>query len=274
MRLSQTVVLALAATPLLFSCTKEKPLHQRISVTAADGSALSEVVYIPLEGASSFWNVQSDEAIDIFYKEAAVETSSWFHITEVSQTAAGEYKISYTAQPRGNTLEKRSGTLSLVSPEHYLGAFLSVRQGYDKVWGHAFSGGEMSLLPGSSWTSGTMDGISAVKEAWLAFSARADELPGGGAATFPLEVTLTGGGYFKDINRTSYQVDIQTASQFGADNFYKLHIFNDGKVFSSESRIIFSVPAEKSSVIRLRDVSLYEIPVKGSGITGISDSDE
>lgn len=263
-----SVLLLLALTSL--SCSQDRSVPERIRVTAPDGEVLSNTVYIPLEGATSSWIVSSQEPLTIFFKEATNASPEWFSIKDVRQAADGSYSIEYTAEPRGHTLELRSGTLSMVAPEHYLGAFISVRQGYEKVWSKTFQGDGLSLLPGSTWTSETMDGISGVKDAWLSFTARADE-----QTTVPsITVSLVGGAYFYDINRTAQVIDVQSSESFGADSFYKLHIYNGGKVFSSESKVVFSVPAESAAVIHIGAVSVYEIPVKSSGITGISQSDE
>ena len=277
MRISTLVsaLLPCAALLLLGACDEKQASEvARIRVTASDGTALSQTVIIPLEGEESSWTVRSEEDVDIFYKEAlGSSTGGWFSITDIRRTAPGCYTVNYSAQPRGNTLELRSGTVSLVSPENYLGAFISVRQGYSKVWEKTFSGDGQAILPGRSWTSPTMDGISSIQDAWLAFRVKADAIPGG-SGVYPVVVSLDGGAEFADIHRTSYMLDVQVSETYGADNFIKLHISNGGRVFSSESTVKFSVPSELSSVIRLGSVSVYEIPVVSDGITGISDADE
>lgn len=273
MRIIKLVLAMLPCAALLCSCTVKNSAPGRIQITAADGSAVSKTVYIPLEGESSSLNVRSEEDVDIFYKQASGTYEDWFTISDIRREAPGEYTVSYTAKALGNTLDLRSGSLCFVSPDNYLGAFLSIRQGYQKIWETDFSGNGLAVEPGKSWTSETMDGISSIQDAWLSFNARADAV-GENAGQFPLVVSLDGGASFMDINRSSYQLDVQASDTFGADNFFKLHIYNGGRVFSSESTVSFSVPAELSSVIRIGSVSIYEIPVESNGITGISESDE
>ena len=273
MRLLKLALALLPVAALLCSCSKASPASGRIVVTTQDGSPVSTAVTLPLEGESSFWNVQADEDVDIFYKEAPGTAEKWFTVTDIRKNGPGNYTVSYSAKPRGNTLELRSGTMNLVSPGSYLGAFFTVRQGYTKIWEKAFDGEGLSILPGNSWTSDTMDGISAIQDAWLSFHAKADALPGS-SGIFPVSVTLEGGAGFVDINRSTFVVDIQAGENFGADSFHRLHIQNGGRVFSSESRVRFSVPSDVSTVIRIRDISIYEIPVAKEGIHGTSDSDE
>ena len=273
MNIRRLLVVLLPCAALLCSCSDRNSASGRIQVTAADGSLVSRTVYIPIEGESSSWHVRSEEDVEIFYKQAGGTSGEWFSISDIRKDGSGEYTVSYTAKPLGNTLDLRSGTLSIVAPDHYLGAFLSIRQGYKKVWEKTFSGDALSIAPGNAWASGTMDGISAIKDAWVSFRAKADALPGT-TGHFPLVVSLEGGAVFFDINRTSYELDVQAGETYGPDNFYKLHIYNGGRVFSSESALSFSVPSAQSSIIRIDNVAIYEIPVESSGITGISESDE
>lgn len=272
MNLLKWALALLPCTVLLSSCAEKPSAAGRISVTKPDGAIVSSAFIVPLEGESSSWNVQAEEDVDIFYKEASGTAEKWFTVTGISKNGPGNYTVSYSAKPRGNTLELRSGTMSFVAPGSYLGAFFSVQQGYKKIWEKSFGGEGLSILPGHSWTSDTMDGISSIQDAWLSFHAKADALPGG-SGVYPVSVTLVGGAGFADINRSTYVVDLQAGENFGADSFHRLHIYNGGRVFSSESRVLFSVPSDLSTVIRIRDISIYEIPVAKDGISGISDSD-
>ena len=188
--------MAIALLPcaaLLCSCAEKNAAPGRIQVTAADGTSIQKTVYVPLE-----------EDVDIFYKQAQGLTEDWFTISDIRRDAPGEYTVSYTAKPLGNTLDLRSGSLCFVSPDSYLGAFLSVRQGYKKIWQKTFSGDGLAIAPGKTWTSGTLEGISSIQDAWISFNAKADPLPGN-AGFFPLVVSLDGGASFVDINRSSYE---------------------------------------------------------------------
>lgn len=260
----------LPSLALVLSCAQEPAVAERIRVTTPDGTAISKTVFLPLEGESSSWKVEAQEDLSIFYTQAKETEADWFSITGITRTAKGEYEVQYTVKPLENTLEVRSGSVSMVAPDYYLGAFLCVRQGYEKVWDKTFAGEGLSLESGAVWTSETLDGVSAVKDAWLSFTAEADAFVSGGAFS-PLTVTLLGGGRFDDIARDTYQVDIPAGEE---ETFFKLHIKNGGRVFSSETRIRFSVPSGKSSLIRIGDVAVHEIPVARDGIIGISESDE
>lgn len=273
MIIRRLALVLLSVTPLLFSCSGKNSAGGRVKVTTADGAVVAKTVYIPLEGESSSLDIRAEKDVEIFYNEAPGAYGEWFSISDIRKNGTGSYTVSYTAKPRGNTLDLRSGTLSIVSPEDYLGAFISIRQGYRKIWEKSFGNDGMAIYPGAGWTSPTMDGISSIKDAWLSFSAKADVIPGTNGL-FPLTVTLVGGATFHDIDRTVYELDVQSGDTFGSDSFYKLHIMNGGRVFSSESAVKFSVPSELSSVIRIGNVSIYEIPVESDGITGISQSDE
>lgn len=264
---------ALLFAVLNVSCTKKDAFQGRIKVTGPDGKALSTSVMIPLEGGSSYWNVRSEEDLSIFYTEARQETSSeWFSITDIQQTAPGSYVVNYRAEPRGNTLELRSGTVSMVAPEKYLGAFLCVRQGYERKWNVSFPDGK-KLLPGNSWTAEPGTKVNGTKEAWLSFTART-EPSGNRAKMTPLSVSLSYGASFTDINRSTYQVDVPSDDHFGPECYFRLRVGNGGEELSSRVKIVFSTGAESTSTIQLGEVALYEIPVTGNGIIGISESDE
>lgn len=265
----------LTAAVLIVSCRAEAPLRERIKVTTASGSTILKTLYVPVEGEFSSLLVQADAALEIDYREAVNAGGNWFRIKEIQPRSQGEYLISYEAEPRGNTLDIRTGTLSLVAPEENLGAFLNVRQGFEKVWSESFSGGVLSLTPGQEWTSPTLDGISSIRDSWLSFVARAESFPGASEyLSYPLIVTLSEGAVFAETDRASFVVDILQGDAFGSGSFHKLHIYNGGKVFSSETKLSFSVPGGDGPAIKIDDVCIYEIPVKSSGINGISEYDE
>lgn len=266
-----------AAVPLaalFLSCTEtvEKP---RIEVLSSDGARLSKTLYVPVDGGNIRLTVCSEADLDISYSQAVDSPEDWLELVSVIRTEADAYEINLSAKPLGNTLDLRSGTLGIRSPKDYIGAFLNVRQGYEPVWVQPFSDepdGYLSLGPGESWESGPLTGISSVKDAFLAFEARAD-VAGGDYANYPLVLELSGGGYFHDIARSVYVTDVAPAAGFEAAPYHKYHIYNGGKVFSSESSLRVSVPSGAECRILLDNVTVYEIPVSSADAIGISEED-
>lgn len=271
-----TIIYKTAAVLVLVSaiasCTDDESFHERIKVNTKDGEAISKTLFIPVEGESSHLEVQADESLEIFCKSEVGETDNWFRITDVRKLESGKYIVEYEADARRSTLDLRNVTMSLVAPSAGLGCFLNVRQGFRKVWNESFSSGDIALAEGQSWTSATIDGISSVKDAWITFIARGESASGDNNC--PLMITLAGGGIFTDNDKAVCEIDVASSDEYGSDSFRKLHIYNGGKVFSSESKVIFSVPDGSSASVRIDEVCVYEIPVKSSGITGISDYDE
>ena len=266
----KTFVLCLAA--LSFSCAKEDDT-QRIQVLASDGSSLVSTLALPVEGGSFTLKVKSVSDLDIFYEQAQDTEEGWFTLEETIRTEPGEYLVRCSAKPLVSTLDLRNGTLCFSAPDACIGKFLDVRQGYERVLQEAFSGQtgkQLTLAPGEVWESGLLTGISSVKDAWLTFEARAES----GLSYLPLHVELIGGATFPDIARTVCVTDIAPAAQFTPESFCKLHIYNGGVVFSSETRIRLSLQSDAGASLCLDNLTIYNIPVARDGIIGDLDDEE
>ena len=267
--LSITLTLILSAI-LALSCSKHDEAS-RIDVFSQDGTKLSTRFIAPVEGGNFTLTVKSVADLDIFYTEASGSESEWFELKDVIKTGSGDYRVKFTIQPLEGTLELRNGTLSFSAPRAYLGKFLDIRQGYVKIYQDNFSSQEgkiLALAPGESWQSGILTGLSTIKNAWLSFQARTETSEG-----CTLEVGLTGGASFPEIARNECMTDIASAAEFDNGCFYPLHIYNSGKVFSSETKISFTAPSDAESVIYIDNLTIYEIPV-ASGINGDDDEEQ
>lgn len=256
---------------LAISCSKDDG-GSRLEVFSHDGKKLSTKFIAPVEGGTFTLTAKSGEELDVFYNEGTDGVSTWFELDDVVKTGAGKYQVKFTIQPLVGTLALRNGTLSFSAPKAYLGKFLDVRQGYAQIYQDKFSSETdkcLALAPGEFWQSGLLTGISALKDAWLSFDARAES----GSGDVPLEVEILGGAEFPEIARSVYVTDIAGAGEFDSTCFYKLHVYNGGKVFSSETKIRFSVPSDAGSVIYIDNLTIYEIPVT-SGINGNDDEEQ
>ena len=270
-RLLKLLLSAGLISVLAISCSKDDG-GSRLEVFSHDGKKLSTKFIAPVEGGTFTLTAKSGEELDVFYNEGTDGVSTWFELDDVVKTGAGKYQVKFTIQPLVGTLALRNGTLSFSAPKAYLGKFLDVRQGYAQIYQEKFSSETdkyLTLDPGESWQSGTLTGISALKDAWLTFEARVES----SSDDIPLEVELIGGAQFPEISRTTYVTDIASAGGFDNSCFYKLHIYNGGKVFSSETKIRFSVPSDAGSVIYIDNLTIYEIPVT-SGINGNDDEEQ
>lgn len=258
-------------TVLMLSCSKGDD-SSRLEVFSQDGKRLSTKFIAPVEGGSFTLQAKSSDELDIFYTEGTGEESTWFELGDVRKNGKGNYQVSFTIQPLEGSLALRNGTLSFSAPKAYLGKFLDVRQGYVQIFQEKFSSMSdkyLTLTPGDSWQSGILTGISALKDAWLSFEARAEAAD----CDISLEVELLGGAEFPEIARNVYVTDVAGAGEFDKTCFYRLHIYNDGKVFSSETKIRFTVPSDAGSVIHIDNLTIYEIPV-ASGINGDDDEEQ
>lgn len=274
MRTAEKILAALLVAALPLSCSK-KDAGPRIAVYSADGSLLKKTLFIPVEGGNFTLTAETESELDISYSEAVGAVGGWFRIQDISKAGDGKWQVKCSADPLERTLDLRNGTLSFSAPEDYIGAFLNVRQGYERVWSQNFSqepDGFLTLAPGESWNSGFLTGISSVKDVYLAFEARAESVPGSEFINYPLSVEILGGGFFPEIERDVYVQDVEPAEAFNVGSFHKMRIWNSGKVFSSESTLTLSVPYGSGSAIYIDNVVIYEIPVE-SGDIGISEED-
>ena len=268
--LSITLTLILSAI-LPLSCSKQDGVS-RIDVFSQDGTRLSTQFIAPVEGGDFTLTVKTVADLDIFYTEASGSESEWFKLQDVIKTGTGEYRVNFTIRPLEGTLELRNGTLSFSAPSACLGKFLDVRQGYVKIYQENFSsqdGKVLALAPGESWQSNILTGLSLIKNAWISFQARTESSDGYST----LEVMLTGGATFPEIARNVRMTDIAYAAEFDNTCFYPLHIYNAGKVFSSETKICLTAPSDAESVIYIDNLTIYEIPV-ASGINGDDDEEQ
>lgn len=256
---------------LAISCSKDDG-NSRLEIFSQDGKRLSTKFIAPVEGGRFTIHAESKEELEVFYSEGTEGESTWFELNDVVKTGAGKYQVKFTIQPLEGTLALRNGTLSFSAPKAYLGKFLDVRQGYAQIYQEKFSSETdkyLTLDQGESWQSGLLTGVSTIKDAWLSFEARAESTSG----EVPLEVEIIGGAEFPEISRSVYVTDIAGNGEFDNTCFYKLHIYNDGKVFSSETKVRFAVPADAESVIYIDNLTIYEIPVT-SGINGNDDEEQ
>ena len=264
---------------LLLSCSAKEPAP-RLEVLSSDGTRLSKTLTIPVEGGKFTLSARSDNDLDIFYNEMAGASAGWFQVQEISNPAPGEYVVKCSAESlvKNKTLDLRQGTLSFSAPRAFSGCFLDVRQGYARVWRQSFSsmpGGCLSLQPGDLWNSGAMTGISAIRNAYVTFEARA-EMAGGSSEmlNIPLHLTLGGGATFPTVSRTEYVTDVAPYDTFEPACFQMIRIYNGGVVFSSETTLTLSLPAGAGAVLYVNNVSIYEIPVVRDEINGEEDDDD
>ena len=259
----------------ILSCSN-KDDGPRIEVLSQDGRALLKTLAVPLEGGSFTLTAKSMSSLDIFYEQSP-DAQEWFKLLDVSREQDGLYKVKCSAAPLENTLDLRSGSLSFSSPEDCLGKFLNVRQGYEKVWQETYQkmqDGVLVLSPGESWQSDFISGISSIKKGYISFQARIDPTQEEDDLSGILCVELLGGGLFSEIERGVYQIDVPLSPSFSPSSFQKLIIYNSGRVFSSESSIILTVPASASAPVIIDNLSVYELPADEAGIDAISDDDE
>lgn len=261
---------------LFLSCAKEGEAP-RILVQKADGTSLTSTLTLPLEGGSVFLRAKASASLDIFYEQAQDEVGGWFVLEEIDTVSQGEYLVTCSVQPLTGTLDLRHGTLGFSAPDAFIGRFLDVRQGYERIFLEEFSSldqKELLLKPGESWESGLLTGISAIKDAWLAFDARAEAQADSNMVNIPVLVEMVGGATFPDIARVECMTDVSIAGGFSPDGYRKLHIFNGGVVFSSESKVRISLPEEAGAAVHIDNLSIYEIPVARDSIIGGNEDEE
>lgn len=255
---------------LVLSCNKASEAP-RLKVLSSDGTPLTTALSLPFHGGEFTLTAFCEEEIDIFYEQSSQTPQEWFQLQEVNKVSAEEYRIKFTCEPLAGTLDLRNGTLSFVSPKTFIGMFLDIRQGYEQIFTENFSSladKELKLSSGESWQSGLLTGLSSIKDAWVTFQAKAESA---NTLEHPVTVEIIGGASFPDIARTQCVVDIISSETYSNDNFYKLHIYNAGKVFSSETKLAFSVASDTDATIHIDNLTIYEIPVAKDGIIGGED---
>lgn len=257
---------ALLLMPLaLVSCepkeTEEKPLREEF-ITVYDETKPNvtlDEVRIPIKGVQDGkLHVLTNVDLNMSYNEPG-----WFVIKDVQEVDSGHKVITYDASSMigDNSLDLRSGNLSFSCPEKYFGKFMKISQGYDQVWEETFSDGNGTLrLAGNlKWTTPELSAIASHYYDYLSFNAWAEATGDITGRNITLDVTVSGGAVFSEINRTTYRINVPLGDGPDGNNLRWLMLSSGGKIMNAQTTLTFSVHNPSGVTVSVTNVRVYKV---------------
>lgn len=188
----------------------------------------------------------------------------WFVIKDVKEVDNGHKVITYDAMSMidDNSLDYRSGNLSFSCPEVYFGKFMKVSQGYDQVWEETFSDsgpGCLRLEGNLKWTTPELAEIASHYYDYVSFNAWAESEVDVTGRNITLDVTVSGGAVFSEINRTTYRINVPLGTGPEGDNLRWLMLSSGGSIMNAQTTLTFSVHNPSGVVVNVSNVRVYKV---------------
>ena len=74
-----------------------------------------------------------------------------------------------------------------------------------------------------------------------------------------MNVTVDGGPIFRDINRTTYTINVPVGTAPAANNMNFLLMWNKGQVMGSKTTLTFSVENEEGAIVYIDNLHIYKV---------------
>ena len=188
----------------------------------------------------------------------------WFVIKDVREVDGGHKVITYDAASMidENSLHSRTGNLSFSCPELYFGKFMKVSQGFDQVWEETFSDTDTGCLKlGGSfqWTTPELSQIASHYYDYVSFNAWAEAAGDITGRNITMDVSISGGAVFSEINRTTYRINVPLGNGPEGSNLRWLMISSGGKVMNAQTTLTFSVHNPSGVTVSMSNLRVYKV---------------
>ena len=188
----------------------------------------------------------------------------WFVIKDVREVDEGHKVITYDAASMidENSLDSRSGNLSFSCPELYFGKFMKVSQGFDQVWEETFSDtdtGCLRLAGSFQWTTPELSQIASHYYDYVSFNAWAEASGDITGRNITMDVSISGGAVFSEINRTTYRINVPLGNGPEGSNLRWLMISSGGKIMNSQTTLTFSVHNPSGVTVSMSNLRVYKV---------------
>lgn len=266
--------LAVSAVPLV-SCehvrSVDTPLRsEQISVyTSENPGVMVNNIQVPFSGVQDGEvHIITDVDYNMEYMvdpSLAGEDSEWFRIKEIRNVAPNHKVVTYDASSLvgTNTLARRSGTMSLMSPSLYFGKILSVRQGYTVTYDKGFDpamGQSVSLSGNMSYTTLALNNCNLHYYDYISFNAFAttEYDPEGVIITIDVDIP-EGQPHFDANGAKSIRLNVPVGTEAGGDNLRYLLISNGGNRIGAGLKLRFSTKNPAGTTVHLENIRVYKV---------------
>ena len=268
------IFLGLSVAVLLASCKKvdDRPVRSDyIKVYETSEKKTVDNILIPFEGVQDGQiHVLSNVPLQWKYLVDQDATGTdWFSIKSFEEVETGHWVITYDATSllNLNSLSRREGRLSFSCPEASLGKFMSVHQGYKRLFLEEFSGEPdqtVCLTGKQTYATKEYSVLSADYYDFISFNAWAVTSNEFLSKNITLDITVSG-GLFYDINHTTYRVNIPVGTGADMSNLQYLLLMGNGKRMSSKTYFTFSVSNDDQVFVHLDNFAAYQVTAAEMG---------
>ena len=264
-------MLCVSLTAVGLTACAEKPTeevlrNEYISVYESDPAMNVSEVQVPFEGVKDAeLHVVSNLELDWRYQvDQTIVDPNWLTIKSVEEIEMGHYLVKYDAKSllERNTIARRESTLSFSNATNFMGKYITFRQGYTEEYSQDFSSeveGCIVLTEKQSYTTETLHVINKDYYNYVTFNAYGQKGSEFSLENITVKVTVDGGPTFKEINRTSYLVNVPVGTAPTANNMNFLLMWNKGNVMGSKTTLTFSVENQDGTVVYIDNMHIYKV---------------
>ncbi|MCR5560371.1 MAG: hypothetical protein K6F58_00935 [Bacteroidales bacterium] len=185
----------------------------------------------------------------------------WLTIKSVEEVEQGHTIVTYDAKSLLplNALDRRAGQLSFSSPEHSLGKFLTVRQGYSQKFYEDFSdeaGGNVTITGNQTFTTQEYPVLNSDYFDYISFNAWAESENEYLNRNITVDVTVSG-GIFHATGLTTYRVNVPLGTGADQDNLKYLLLMGNGERMSAKTTFTFSVANDELVYVHIDNLAAY-----------------
>ena len=260
--------LSLLVLVLLASCKKvdDRPVRSDyIKVYETSDSKTLDNILIPFEGAQDGKiHVLSNLPLQWKYLVDQDATGTdWFTIKSVEEIEAGHWVVTYDAASllSLNSLSRREGRLSFSCPEASMGKFMTVHQGYKRLFLEDFSNepDQTVCLTGNQiYATEEYSVLAADYYDFISFNAWAVTSNEFLSKNITLDITISG-GLFYDINQTTYRVNVPIGTGAETSNLQYLLLMGNDDRMSSKTYFTFSVNNDDQVFVHVDNFAAYQV---------------
>ena len=246
--------------------TEQPPRAEYINVYETSPSKLVSNIQVPFEGVKDgkihvLSNVPLNHKLFVDPDEVG---SDWLEIKGVEKDPDNDKHLIVTYDAASlldlNSIDRRSWRLSFSSPEHNLGKFLTIGQGYERMFIEEFSGeeGNNLVLAGKESYSLGDHNLSDAYFVYISFNAWAENLNEFRGKNITLDITVSGGTFY-DTRLSTFRVNVPLGDAADKSNLqYLMLLGNNGKM-SAKTNFSFSVDNDNLVYVHVDNFAAYKV---------------
>ncbi|MBO4670954.1 MAG: hypothetical protein J5640_03830 [Bacteroidales bacterium] len=270
MNKSSLLFLCASAASVLCACSGNqvdlRPVRSEfINVYEVSKEKTVDNIQVPFEGVQDGKiHVLSNVSLEWKYYVNQTQTGTdWFQIKSVEEVEPGHVVVTYDAASilPLNSIERRSGHLSLSCPSQSMGKFLPIRQGYELKFVEDFSSepGECITITGDkTYITKEYPTFSADYYDYISFNAWAETTNEFLSKNITLDITVSG-GMFYETGLTTYRVNVPLGTAPDEHNLKYLLLVGNGQHMSPETKFTFSTANDDEVYVHIDNFSAYKV---------------